>query len=53
MVARMELEEIWAGVRPATEEESLELVYAEIHKMREEKRADAETSQPAEVARRS
>lgn len=32
----MELEDIWACVTPATEEESLDLAYAEIHKMREE-----------------
>jgi gamma-glutamyl:cysteine ligase YbdK (ATP-grasp superfamily) len=33
------LEEIWASVRPAAEEEGLNLAYAELHAMRKERRA--------------
>jgi gamma-glutamyl:cysteine ligase YbdK (ATP-grasp superfamily) len=33
------LEEIWAKVKPAPEKEGLELAYAELHAMREERRA--------------
>lgn len=33
------LEEIWAGVRPISEEEGLKLAVAEQHAMREEQRA--------------
>lgn len=33
------LDEIWASVRPATEEESLDFAYTELHAMRRERRA--------------
>lgn len=33
------LEEIWGSVRPASEEESLNLAYAELHEMRREQHA--------------
>lgn len=33
------LEKIWAKVKPASEEESLNLAYAELHAMRRERRA--------------
>jgi hypothetical protein len=33
------LEDIWAGVRPVPEMEGMELAEAELHAMREEKRA--------------
>ena len=33
------LEEIWAKVTPASEREALPLAYAELHAMREERRA--------------
>lgn len=33
------LDEIWASVKPATEEESLDLAYTELHEMRREQRA--------------
>lgn len=32
------LEEIWAKVKPAPEKEGMELAYAELHAMREERR---------------
>ena len=34
-----ELEEIWASVKPATEEEGLALAYSELHAMRRERDA--------------
>lgn len=33
------LDELWAGVRPASEVESMDLAYSELHGMREERRA--------------
>lgn len=35
----MNLADIWASVKPATEEESLDLAYTELHAMRRERRA--------------
>jgi hypothetical protein len=35
-----DLEDIWAGVRPAPEAEGLDLAYAEIHAARREKREE-------------